>query len=171
MKTALQQVTHIGWMVSSIVLVVLAVCHFRNTRRIERLEETNRQLIEQLHPTGSESAGSKTEPEQISDVDEDKPTRPIEVFDWDIEAMKRAGLKDPLNEIISDLKRHGELIPYEGRMGGTMNFYGQSKMWILTNKWVLAYFEDGHNGGYLLLEYEITKGGGIHWKILTSYLC
>lgn len=171
MKAALQQVTHLGWMVISVALIVLTVCHIRNTRRIERLEETNRQLAKQLDSAGSDSAGSITESEQISDVDEGKPIRPIEVFDWDIAAMKRAGLKDPLKDIISDLKRHRELIPYEGSMGGTMNFYGESKMWILTRQGVLAYFEDGHDGGYLLLQYEITKDGGINWKILASYLC
>ncbi len=157
MKVTLQQVVYFGWIVTGIVLVALTVSHFGNIDRIERLEETNRQLAEQLHRAKNE-------------VDENKPTRPIEVFSWDIEAMKRAGLKEPLKDIVSDLKRHRELIPYGGSLGGTMNFYGESKMWILTNKWVLAYFEDGHSGGYLLLEYDITKNEGIQWKILASYL-
>jgi len=170
MKAALPQVIPIGWIVTSLSLVVLIAYHVRNIRRIEHLKETNRLLTEQLRRIKTEPEGGVTEPELIADVDEDKPTQPIEVFSWDIQAMKRAGLKDRLKDIISDLKRHRELIPYEGSMGGTMNFYGRSKMWILTKKWALAYFEDGHNGGYLLLEYEVTKGGGINWKTLASYL-
>ncbi len=51
-----------------------------------------------------------------------------------------------------------------------MNFYSESQIWILTEKWVLAYFEDGHNGGYLLLEYEVTKDGKIKWKTVASYI-
>ena len=170
MKATFQHIAHFGWIVTSIALVVLIAFHVRNIRRIEHLEETNRQLNERCD-INTEPASNIIKSEQIADVDEDESARSIEIFDWDIQAMKKAGLKDPLNDIISDLKRHRELIPYEGSMGGTMNFLGPSKMWILTKKWVLAYFEDGHNGGYLLLEYNITKGGGIHWTILASSSC
>ncbi|OHB78480.1 MAG: hypothetical protein A2Z25_23905 [Planctomycetes bacterium RBG_16_55_9] len=170
MKIALQHVIRLGWLVTSVALIGLVVCHVRNARRIERLEEMNHRLVEQLARADSDPAVSVTDSEQTGQVDEDKLNRPIEVFSWDIAAMKRAGLKDPLTDIISDLKRRRDLIPYEGTMGGTMNFYGRSKMWILTSKWAIAYFEDGHNGGYLLLEYEIAKGGRIRWKTLASYL-
>ena len=170
MRITLQQVIRFGLTMMGVALVTLIVCYIQHTRRIERLEVANHQLAEQLRRLNSEPAGSGMEPELLDDGNEDKLNPPIEVFSWDLEAMKRAGLKDPLKDILSDLKRHRELIPYEGSMGGTMNFYGQSKMWILTKKWALAYFEDGHNGGYLLLEYNITTDGGIHWKILASYL-
>jgi hypothetical protein len=170
MKTSLQKAISFGLFIVSVALAVLIVCQIQNTHRIECLEETNQQLTEQLRPSNNHPNTQIMESEQANGVDEDKPTRPIEVFSWDIKDMKRAGLKDPLKDIISDLKRHRELIPYEGSMGGTMNFVGSSKMWILTKKWVLAYFEDGHNGGYLLLEFEITKDGKINWKRLASYL-
>jgi len=170
MKAALPQGIPIGWIVTSIVLVILIDGHFQNIHRIACLEETNQQLTEQLRALNIEPVGSVMVTEQTDDMDEDEATQPIEVFSWDIQAMKRADLKDPLKDIISDLKRHRELIPYKGSMGGTMNFYGRSKVWILTKKWALAYFEDGHIGGYLLLEYDITKGGGINWKTLASYL-
>jgi hypothetical protein len=51
-----------------------------------------------------------------------------------------------------------------------MNFYDDSKIWVLTKKWVLAYFEDGHIAGYLLLKYEVTESGKINWKTLASYI-
>ena len=98
------------------------------------------------------------------------PASTIELFSWDIRAMQKKGLKDPVDDIVSDLKQHREIIPIKATMGGTMNFYDRSKIWILTNRWVLAYFEDGHNGGYLLLEYQIAPGGKIIWKVLASYL-
>jgi hypothetical protein len=169
MRITLQQVIRFR-LIMSVALAALIVCYILHTRRIEHLEVTNHQLTEELRRVNSEPAGSGMEPEQLGNGNEDKLNPPIEVFSWDLDAMKRAGLKNPLKDILSDLKRHRELIPYEGSMGGTMNFYGQSKMWILTKKWALAYFEDGHNGGYLLLEYNIATDGGIHWKILGSYL-
>jgi hypothetical protein len=81
--------------------------------------------------------------------------------------MKKKGLSDPIQDIISDLMKHNELIPYKGVLGGTMRFY-EKEIRILTNKWVLAYFEDGHIGGYLLLEYKISDSGKIDWKRIVS---
>ncbi|MFH1717174.1 MAG: hypothetical protein ABIF19_07475 [Planctomycetota bacterium] len=37
-------------------------------------------------------------------------------------------------------------------------------------KTVFAYSEDGRNGGYTLLEYEVKDGGGIVWKTVASYV-
>jgi len=148
MKLTSQKIFQFGFILTSAALVVLLFSNFKNKDEIERLE-TNNDVIE---------------------LRENKPPVPIELHSWDIEAMKRKGLKDPLKDIISDLREHRELIPYEGSVGGTMSFYSESKIWILTNKWVLAYFEDGHNGGYLLLEYEVTNDGRIKWKTVASYI-
>jgi len=41
-------------------------------------------------------------------------------------------LSDPVQDIVSDLTKHGELIPYEGTLGGTMRFYDE-EIWILNN--------------------------------------
>ena len=92
----------------------------------------------------------------------------IYLYDHDIRNMKAKGLTNPVQDIISDLRKHRELIPYKGSLGGTMDFYGNNTIWILTNKWVLAYFEDGHSGGYLLLEYKISNNGIIEWKGIAS---
>jgi len=147
MKFALREVCPYGFAVTSIALVVMAVLSFNSNSRIERLKIDNLKLGEQLAQTG-----------------------PAELFSWDIEAMKKKGLKDPANDIVSDLKQHRELIPHAGSMGGTMNFFDKSKIWVLTGKWVFAYFEDGHNGGYVLLEYEVRDGGAIVWKPVASYV-
>jgi len=81
--------------------------------------------------------------------------------------LKEKGLSDPVREIIDDLIKHSELIPYKGILGGTMEFYDR-EIWILNNKWVFAYFEDGHVMGYLLLEYSISDDGKIEWKRIAS---
>ena len=169
MKPASRQIFQSGFILASVALVVLLIINVKNKHKIERLEKNNSELVKRLEQTNKESTEEKREHKNTTDFSKNKPANTIELFSWDIEQMKRKGLKDPLKDIISDLRRHRELIPYTGSMGGTMNFYSESQIWILTKKWVLAYFEDGHNGGYLLLEYEVTKDGKIKWKTVASY--
>lgn len=92
------------------------------------------------------------------------------LWSWDIERFKKKGLKQPQKDIIADLRKHNELIPYEGVRGGRMGFYFEDNIWVLTKKWVLAYFEDGHIDGYMLLEYQVSDDGKISWKVIKSYL-
>lgn len=87
--------------------------------------------------------------------------------------LQEQGLKHP-DELINDLVEHSELIPYKGILGGTMGFYIPNKIHVLTEKWVLAYFADGHYGGYMLLEYELNKKKDkdmvdIKWNVIDSY--
>ncbi|MEK7996117.1 MAG: hypothetical protein AAB403_20150, partial [Planctomycetota bacterium] len=137
MRTASRPVLQYVLIVTSVALAVLIVNNSRYKRQLGRLDRNNAKLVEQL--------------EEAHRV----PAPAIELFGWDIQAMKKKGLNDPVNQIIADLKQHRELIPYKGILGGTMNFYDDSRIWVLTKKWVLAYFEDGHVAGYLLLEYEV----------------
>lgn len=83
--------------------------------------------------------------------------------------LQRTGFTGQLKDIVSDLKTHSELIPYKATLGGTMGFYGDNDIHVLTNRWVFAYFEDGHISGYMLLRYDITKGT-ITWEVIDSYL-
>jgi len=170
MKPASRQIFQSGFILVSVALVVLLISNVKNKHKIERLEKNNSELVKKLEQTNKESAEEKREQKDTIDLSENKPANTIELHSWDIEQMKRKGLKDPAKDIISDLRQHRELIPYKGSVGGTMNFYSESQIWILTKKWVLAYFEDGHNGGYLLLEYEVTKDGKIKWKTVASYI-
>lgn len=84
--------------------------------------------------------------------------------------LTRKGLKDPATEIVADLREHPELIPYKGVLGGTMGFYYESEIHILSSKWVLASFDDGHIAGIMLLKYEVSDDGKISWKVIDSYL-
>lgn len=170
MKPASRQFFQYGFILLSAALVVLLISNFKNKHEIERLEINNRELVEKLGQAKKGSTERKTELKDTANLGENKLANLIELHSWDIEQMKRKGLKDPVKDIISDLRQHRELIPYKGSMGGIMKFYSESQIWILTKKWVLAYFEDGHNGGYLLLEYEVTKDGKIKWKTVASYI-
>jgi len=82
----------------------------------------------------------------------------------DLEELQRKGLKDPLKEIVAGLQKHPELIPYKGVLGGRMGFYFADMIWVLNKKWVFAYFEDGHIGGWMLLEFKVSQGGKISFS-------
>ncbi|MBN1253701.1 MAG: hypothetical protein JXA50_00290 [Deltaproteobacteria bacterium] len=82
----------------------------------------------------------------------------------------RVQLQRPQEDIVSDLMGHKDLISYKGVMGGTMGFYSQKDIHVLTSRWVLASFEDGHIGGHMLLEYAVSPEGTIQWKVISAYL-
>ncbi len=85
-----------------------------------------------------------------------------------VKKIERQGLDGGPNEVIEDLLKHRELIPYEGILGGTMAFW-KNESFVISDRWVIAYFEDGHNGGRMLLQYNVNDGI-ISWKVIDSYL-
>ena len=170
MKTASRTILQFALILTSTALVVLIVNNSRYKCLLDQLQAQNTQLAARLDQVGKEPAGRIETPKETNHIGPSAPAAALELFSWDIQAMKKKGLPDPVNQIIADLKRHRELIPYKGVLGGTMNFYDNSKIWVLTKKWVLAYFEDGHVAGYLLLEYEVTQDGKISWKTVASYI-
>jgi cell division protein FtsL len=92
------------------------------------------------------------------------------LLSWEIEELKKKGLKDPVADLVADLQDQPELIPHEGVLGGTMAFGFPEKIHVLTEHYVLAYFEDGHIGGWMVLEYSVARGGRISWRVVDSHL-
>ncbi|GAA4440243.1 hypothetical protein GCM10023188_37260 [Pontibacter saemangeumensis] len=83
----------------------------------------------------------------------------------DIQRLKRKGLKNPETDLMNDLSRkQRELIPVEGTMGGTMTIRDSR---ILNDRYAMAYYEDGHNGGYMLLKYAVSNGN-INWTVVDN---
>ncbi len=121
--------------------------------KVEKLDKEKDELTERLRKK-----------EESFQIDENT----IALDDHYINEMKEKGLSNPVQDIISDLQKHRELIPYKGILGGEMGFYYKNEIRVLTNKWVLAYFEDGHYGGYLLLEYLVHSNGKITWKRIAA---
>lgn len=111
----------------------------------------------------------KIQNRELSRVSKSNLPNNISLYTYDIERLKAKGLYDPVKEIISDLTDKPELIPYKGVLGGTMRFY-QSETWVLNNKWVYTYFEDGHIGGYMLLEYDVSGNGEITWTRIADMM-
>jgi hypothetical protein len=48
-------------------------------------------------------------------------------------------------------------------------FYRKERVFVISDKWVIAYFDDGHIEGNMLLSYSV-KNGNISWKVIDSYL-
>lgn len=78
--------------------------------------------------------------------------------------------------IVEDLLGRGtiiieETIGAEAVLGGTMGFYSPDNIEVLNDRWVLAWFEDGHIGGEALLRYRFTEDGSIEWSLveITDY--
>jgi hypothetical protein len=83
----------------------------------------------------------------------------------DIQKLQRKGLKSPEPDLMNDLNRkQSQLLTEKGTMGGTMTIRDSR---ILNDRYALAYYEDGHNGGYMLLKYTVTNGT-INWTVVDS---
>jgi hypothetical protein len=81
----------------------------------------------------------------------------------DIQKLQRKGLKSPESDLMNDLNRkQNQLIADKGTMGGTMTIRDSR---ILNDRYALAYYEDGHNGGYMLLKYTVNNGS-INWTVV-----
>jgi len=107
---------------------------------------------------------------QISDLlaQVEKSTLPTSNPDI-ITGLKRQGFNGSVQVIINDLMKNNELISYDGVLGGKMGFHSEENIYVLSDKWVYAYFDDGHINGYMLLSYSVNNGN-IAWKVIDSYL-
>ena len=88
---------------------------------------------------------------------------------WLIAAVSIDNTPEPHKDMINDLRKHPELIPFDGVLGGTMGFYDPEGIHILSDRWVFAGFDDGHINGYMLLSYSINDEK-ISWEVIDSYL-
>jgi hypothetical protein len=87
--------------------------------------------------------------------------------DW--ARYERLGLADPETNLKKDLMKRKDLIPWKGVMGGNMAIYNEDLIWFMAPNWCLAYFEDGHIGGYMLLEFKV-QNGKISWNLIDAKL-
>jgi hypothetical protein len=86
----------------------------------------------------------------------------------EIEALRRAGLTDPVNQLRSDLEAHGSLIPVKGVLGGKMGFYDRDGVVLLPGGYVYAPGEDGHILVHAILKYDVESGGKIRWTMVDA---
>lgn len=82
--------------------------------------------------------------------------------------LDNKGFQSEIKDIESNLLNRSDLIPYEGILGGIMHFH-EDGIHVVTDKWVVASFGDGHMEGYMILSYDLNDEK-ITWKVIDSYL-
>lgn len=128
------------------------------TQEVSKLQQENEESVADLTRLKSEV---QKQDEQIKNLP--KLEQPM------LLRLQSKGFKGEPKDIVLDLMKHSELIPYEGVLGGKMGFYDENSIYVLTDQWVLASFSDGHTGGDMLLKYDWNKGE-FSWKVVDSYL-
>jgi hypothetical protein len=91
---------------------------------------------------------------------------PIDAIE--IGLLRRRGLENPVQDLVADLQRHPEIIPYQGVLGGRMGFYDRDRIRVLNDSWVYALFDDGHIVGHGIFGYHVASGGKISWRVIAA---
>ncbi len=88
-------------------------------------------------------------------------------FDNDYEAskFKEVKIENPEEYIEAQLRKRTELIPFKATLGGNMQF---GKIQLLSKKWLIAEYNDGHIQGKAIYSYELKENREIEFKILES---
>ncbi len=146
-----------------IIAIIFFILFIQTNDELYQYEIKYQKFVESYNKEKAGLIEQNNNLKRLLQIRKDDMPNNISLEDLDIERLREKGLSSPVQNILMDLKNHKELIPYEGILGGTMRFYDK-ECWVLNNKWVFAYFEDGHYGGYMLLEYNVAENGKINWK-------
>lgn len=85
----------------------------------------------------------------------------------DLARLQKSGLTNPEADLRNDLLNKQDILLPKGALGGNMTIRDVK---ILSNRYALAYFEDGHSGGYMLLRFSVEQNNRIAWKVLDYYV-
>lgn len=77
------------------------------------------------------------------------------------------GISNPVEFIKLSLREKIELIPIKAVLGGTMSF---GKIQILSSKWLIADYDDGHVLGASIYEFKLNKENKLEFKTVRSLL-
>jgi hypothetical protein len=84
-----------------------------------------------------------------------------------VDQLRQLGLPNPESDLLNDLYRtQKSLVPSGGQLGGNMAVRDAR---ILTDRYAIAYFEDGHEGGYMVLRFSVQPGPAIRWQVVDSH--
>lgn len=154
-----------------VVCLVLLGCQKENvTARQSQENKEIENLVIQVQELQNEIKGLK----ESDNVEEATIVKEQIITTDEFPALSQAeltnlGFTGKVDDIKEDLIRHEDIIPYKGVLGGKMHFLNDEII-VLSHEWVFAPFDDGHTGGYLLLNFEIEGGTVTQWKVLDSYL-
>ncbi len=158
----LQQQRSVWIALLALTAAILAYLTFVSVSRERRMQA----LQEELAVLRAEFTDASHGLEDCRAIRENLPV----LRDDEVERLRRRGLEQPIGWIKNSLRNNAQLIPYQGVQGGEMRFLSDQNIHVLTPRWVLAEFEDGHMAGRILLEYHVADNAGIAWKVIDSYL-
>lgn len=75
------------------------------------------------------------------------------------------GITNPTELVYEALSQKPELIPLKAVLGGNMSL---GRVQLLSSKWLIAEYDDGHVMGKSLYEYDIKDDGTVTFKLLRS---
>lgn len=76
-----------------------------------------------------------------------------------------AGIEHPEEYIKKELQDQADVIPMEGVLGGNMMFI---EIKLLSSKWLIADYEDGHIQGKALFEYQLNSEGEVEFEVIQA---
>jgi hypothetical protein len=85
------------------------------------------------------------------------------------ELYRGKGLANPQDDIVEDLGKREDLMPFKGIFGARPSFYKDVRMYVLNSKWVYATWDSGEHIGQQLFEYAVSDSGKIEWKRIDTY--
>ncbi|GEO05829.1 hypothetical protein AAE02nite_34930 [Adhaeribacter aerolatus] len=151
----------------------LAIYYYRQYDETQRqLELANRRVLDRdtmiyglqkkVEQRGLADSSSVDAPEVVP-----SPSTLGKLSPGEINRLKAKGLKNPEADLKTNLTENQQnVLQQKGTLGGTMAI---RDIQILNERYALAYFEDGHQGGYMILKYEVQPTGRIAWVVLDSY--
>lgn len=83
------------------------------------------------------------------------------------EKLKKSARPDPQAWLTESIVSREDLIPWKGIHGGTMKIYDPSLVWFVGPRWCIAWVEDGHIGGYILLRFD-PEAEEPQWSLVDS---
>lgn len=143
-------------------LLVCALIFVLLGKRDQNLQTKQNQLEtvrQQIQTEGNQTPDTQTSTQHALTHSEDA-----------IKHLKTIGFSNPVQDLFSSLQNTQNLIPQNGVLGGTMGFYNPEGFHIISRKWALAEFEDGHQMGHALLRFNTNTNGQTTWKLVDSYL-
>jgi hypothetical protein len=96
------------------------------------------------------------------------PSRPF-LDEMQLNELKNMGLENPLEDLRNNLLLRSDLIRQQSENGGRMGFYFPDAIHILNSRWAMAYFEDGHYAGALLLNFSVHDDA-VTWTVLDEMM-
>lgn len=143
-----------------VVVVVIFVKHYQIP--FKKVPQQGSPTIE-----GAPSGRKIPESKQVPLGEEPSQIRKPQLQEADRRFLIEQGLQNPINDLVQDLRKHKELIPCQGTLGGTPGFYNPNGITVLSKNRVIADFDDGHVAGTIELTFTVSNGA-ISWTVVEA---